>query len=374
MTMLKHLFNLTIWTIVALVILFICRPYIQDWLLEGNSLPRVVTERGDFSSDEQNTINIFQNTSPSVVFINTLDTQLNPWTRTFKETPLGSGSGFIWDKKGHVVTNFHVIKDSSSATVKLSDQRVYDAILVGASPRHDLAVLKINVPIDSPAPVPIGRSKDLKVGQKVYAIGNPFGLDHTLTTGIISALGRSIDSEAGGRIESLIQTDAAINPGNSGGPLIDSSGRLIGINTAIYSPSGSSSGIGFSIPVDNVNRVVPQLIAKGRYIRPVLGVQMDERYNALINQRFGIDGVAVLSTTANSGAAKAGLRGITQEQNQSVLGDVIQQVNGREVSTVADLLDILDEYESGDTVTLTLFRDNAQYTVSVPLTSPEHYR
>ena len=368
--MLKKLINLTIWTIVALVILFISRPYIQNWLLEGKSEPRVITERGDFNSDEQNTINIFQRVSPSVVFINTLDTQLNPWTRTFKETPLGSGSGFIWDNQGHVVTNFHVIKDSSSATVKLSDQRVYDAILVGASPRHDLAVLKINVPIDSPDPVPLGRSKNLQVGQKVYAIGNPFGLDHTLTTGIISALERSIDSDAGGRIENLIQTDAAINPGNSGGPLIDSAGRLIGINTAIYSPSGSSSGIGFSIPVDNVNRVVPQLIAKGRYIRPVLGVQMDERYNALINQQFGISGVAVLSTSKNSGAAQAGLRGITQENNQSVLGDMIQQIDGRDVTNVADLMDILDEYQSGDSVELTILRNNQQQKVTIPLTSP----
>jgi S1-C subfamily serine protease len=372
--MLKKLINLTIWTIVALVILFICKPYLQNWLLEGKSEPRVITERGDFNSDEQNTIGIFQRVSPSVVFINTLDTQLNPWTRTFKETPLGSGSGFIWDNQGHVVTNFHVIKDSSSATVKLSDQRVYDAILVGASPRHDLAVLKINVPSDSPDPVPLGRSKNLQVGQKVYAIGNPFGLDHTLTTGIISALGRSIDNEAGGRIENLIQTDAAINPGNSGGPLIDSAGRLIGINTAIFSPSGSSSGIGFSIPVDNVNRVVPQLIAKGRYIRPVLGVQMDENYNNLINQRFGISGVAVLNTSENSGAAKVGLRGITQENNQSVLGDMIQQIDGRNVNSVADLMDILDEYESGDSVELTVFRENELHKIMVPLTSPQDNR
>lgn len=368
--MLKHLFNITVWTIVILVILFVGKPYIQDWLLEGKSEPRVVVERGDFSAEEENTIGIFERTSPSVVFINTLDTQLNPWTRTYRETPLGSGSGFIWDNRGHVVTNFHVIKDSSSASVKLSDQRVYDAILVGASPRHDLAVLKINVPIDRPEPVPIGRSQDLKVGQKVFAIGNPFGLDHTLTMGIISALGRSIDSEAGGRIENLIQTDAAINPGNSGGPLMDSAGRLIGINTAIYSPSGSSSGIGFAIPVDNVNRVVPQLIAKGRYIRPILGVQMDQRYNSLINQRFNIPGVAVLSTSPNTGAARAGLRGITEENNQSVLGDVIQKIGDREVYTVADLLDILDEYEAGDTVPLTIFRESKTITVEVTLTSP----
>ncbi|PID46194.1 MAG: 2-alkenal reductase [Proteobacteria bacterium] len=368
--MLKNLLNLTLLIIVTLVVLFIGKPYLKNWLLDDASKPRVVTERGDFKADEQNAINIFQRTSPSVVFITTLDTQLNPWTRTYRETPLGSGSGFIWDNQGHVVTNFHVVKDSSSAAVKLADQRIYDAILVGASPRHDLAVLKINIPTNSPNPVPIGRSQDLQVGQKVYAIGNPFGLDHTLTTGIISALGRSIDSEAGGRIEDLIQTDAAINPGNSGGPLLDSTGRLIGINTAIYSPSGSSAGIGFSIPVDSVNRVVPQLIAHGHYIRPILGVQMDERYNSLINQRFGIQGVAVLSTSPHTGAAKAGLRGITQQGNQSVLGDVIQQINGRDVHSVADLLDILDEYQSGDSVQLTVYRDNKKINVTVSLSSP----
>ena len=372
--MLKHLLNLTIWTIVLLVILFVSKPYIKNWLLENQAPARTVTERGNYLSDERNTINIFQRTSPSVVFISTTGSRINPWNRTVTEIPSGTGSGFIWDNEGHVVTNYHVIKNSSSASVRLSDERTYNATLVGASPRHDLAVLKINIPIDRPAPVPIGTSKNLLVGQKVYAIGNPFGLDYTLTTGIISALGRSIDSDAGGRIENLVQTDAAINPGNSGGPLIDSAGRLIGINTAIFSPSGSSSGIGFAIPVDNVNRVIPQLIAKGRYIRPVLGVQMDERYNESIKRRYNIDGVVVLAVTKNSGAERAGLIGISPQDNRGSLGDIIQKINGRQVNTVDDFLDVLDEYNVGDEVELTLLRGNGEVKVLVPLTSPENYR
>ena len=372
--MLKHLLNITIWTIVLLVVLFIGKPYIKGWLLENEAPTRTVTERGDYLSDERNTINIFQRTSPSVVFISTTDKRINPWNRTVSEIPSGTGSGFIWDNKGHVVTNFHVIKNSSSATVRLSDQRTYPATLVGASPRHDLAVLKINIPIDRPAPVPIGSSKDLLVGQKVYAIGNPFGLDYTLTTGIISALGRSIDSDAGGRIENLVQTDAAINPGNSGGPLIDSAGRLIGINTAIFSPSGSSSGIGFAIPVDNVNRVIPQLIASGRYTRPILGVQLDERYNNALKSRYNINGVVVLAVTNNSGAERAGLIGIKSQDNRGSLGDIIQKINGRQVNTVEDFFDVLDEYNVGDEVELTLLRGNAEVKVKVPLTSPDNYR
>lgn len=372
--MLKNLLNLTIWTIVILIILFISRPYIKGWILDKEAPTRTVTKRGDYLSDERNTIDIFQRTSPSVVFISTTDARVNTWSRTVTEAPSGTGSGFIWDNQGHVVTNYHVIKDSASATVRLSDQRTYVAKLVGASPRHDLAVLKINIPIDRPAPVPIGSSKDLLVGQKVYAIGNPFGLDYTLTTGIISALGRSIDSDAGGRIESLIQTDAAINPGNSGGPLIDSAGRLIGINTAIFSPSGSSSGIGFAIPVDNVNRVIPQLIAKGLYTRPILGVKVDERYNKALKDRYNINGVIVLGITKNSGAEQAGLMGIKSRDNRSELGDIIQKINGRIVNNVDDYFDVLDEYNVGDEVELTLLRGNSTIKVTVVLTSPESYR
>ncbi|RVU86410.1 trypsin-like serine protease [Leucothrix sargassi] len=368
--MLRNLFHFTVWIIVTLVVLYFFKPYIKNWILDEQPVARVVTDRGQLLSAEENTIRIFEQTSPSVVFITTQDAQVNLWSRTVNETPLGSGSGFIWDDKGHVVTNYHVIENTASAVVRLADQRTYRARLVGASPRHDIAVLKINVPIDSPNPVPIGTSKDLKVGQSIFAIGNPFGLDHTLTSGIISALGRSIDSEAGGQIENLIQVDAAINPGNSGGPLIDSAGRLIGINTAIYSPSGSSSGIGFSIPVDNVNRVVPQLIANGRYIRPVLGLNIDEHSNQIITREYNIQGVAVLGVAENSGAEEAGLVGINYLDGEYILGDVIQKIDGRTTATVADLLDILDEYQAGQTVNLSILRDSKQTDVKVELKAP----
>ena len=226
-----------------------------------NTEPRVVQARGNLAEDEKSTIELFENSRDSVVFITTRQRVMDAWTRNIFSVPSGNGSGFIWDDHGHIVTNFHVIKGASEATVRLADGRDYKASLVGASPAHDIAVLKIGIGFQRPAPVPLGTSHDLRVGQKVFAIGNPFGLDWTLTTGIVSALDRSLPSGDGRTIDNLIQTDAAINPGNSGGPLLDSAGRLIGINTAIYSPSGASAGIGFAVPVDTVNRVVPQVIA-----------------------------------------------------------------------------------------------------------------
>jgi S1-C subfamily serine protease len=210
------------------------------------------------------------------LFISTSRQVQDFWTRNVFSVPRGAGSGFIWDDAGHVVTNFHVIQGASEATIRLADGRDYKAVLVGVSPAHDIAVLRIGVDFKRPPPVPVGTSEDLKVGQKVFAIGNPFGLDWTLTTGIVSALDRSLPSDSGQTIEHLIQTDAAINPGSSGGPLLDSAGRLIGINTAIFSTTGESVGIGFAVPVDTVNRVVPELIRQGRYVRPVLGIEIDE--------------------------------------------------------------------------------------------------
>jgi len=226
--------------------------------------PRVVQARGNLAEDEKSTIELFENSRDSVVFITTRQRVMDAWTRNIFSVPSGTGSGFIWDDHGHIITNFHVIKGASEATIRLADGRDYKASLVGASPAHDIAVLKIGIGFQRPAPVPIGTSNDLKVGQKVFAIGNPFGLDWTLTTGIVSALDRSLPGGDGRTIDNLIQTDAAINPGNSGGPLLDSAGRLIGINTAIYSPSGASAGIGFAVPVDTVNRVVPQIISRGK--------------------------------------------------------------------------------------------------------------
>jgi len=281
--------------------------------------------------------------------------------------PRGTGSGFMWDDAGHVITNFHVIQGASEATVRLADGRDYKAGLVGVSPAHDIAVLRIGVGFKRPPPVPVGTSEDLKVGQKVFAIGNPFGLDWTLTTGIISALDRSLPSDSGPTIDHLIQTDAAINPGNSGGPLLDSAGRLIGINTAIFSPSGASAGIGFAVPVDTVNRVVPQIIRQGRYIRPALGIEIDDRLNQRIGRMLQTEGVFVLRVASGSAAEAAGLRGARMARDGSfVPGDVIVGIEGQAVSGVGEMLGRLDDFSVGDTVRLDLLRDGQK--VSIPVT------
>ena len=280
------------------------------------------------------------------------------WTRNVFAVPRGTGSGFIWDEAGHVVTNFHVIQDAAQAIVKLADGRDYQAALVGASPMHDIAVLRIGVDFKRPPAVPIGTSGDLRVGQKVFAIGNPFGLDWTLTTGIISALDRALPGDAGGpMIRHLIQTDAAINPGNSGGPLLDSAGRLIGINTAIYSPSGAYAGIGFAVPVDTVMRVVPQLISHGRYVRPALGIEVDAQLNARLQRLSGLEGVYVLKVQPGSAAERAGLEGIRVTPGGIVPGDRIIAVDGVAVSGVDDLLALLDDHQVGDVVQLRVERD-----------------
>jgi S1-C subfamily serine protease len=247
----------------------------------ADAVPRQVTPRGELAWDEKATIQLFENSRDSVVYITTRAQVQDFWSRDIFSVPRGTGSGFIWDESGHVVTNYHVIENASEATIRLANGKDYTASLVGASPIHDIAVLRIKVS-QKRSPLPIGTSHDLKVGQKVYAIGNPFGLDWTLTNGIVSALNRSLTEENGMTVEHLIQTNAAINPGNSGGPLLDSAGRLIGINTAIYSPSGASAGISFAVPVDTINRVVPQLIRDGKYTRPELGIEIDED----INQRL----------------------------------------------------------------------------------------
>jgi S1-C subfamily serine protease len=282
--------------------------------------------------------------------------------------PRGTGSGFIWDANGHIVTNRHVVAGASAARVRLSDGRDLDASLVGVSVAHDLAVLKVNLST-MPQALPLGASADLRVGQSTFAIGNPFGLDWTLTTGIVSALDRSLPTEDGrSLIEHLIQTDAAINPGNSGGPLLDSAGRLIGVNTVIYSPSGASAGVGFAIPVDTVNRVVPQLIASGRYVRPALGIEIDDGLNQLITQRLGVAGVVILRTSPGSAASAAGLRGTSSQRDGAIVaGDIILAVNGHATESVARLQSRLDDYDVGDTVKLTVLRDKQRIDVPVRL-------
>jgi S1-C subfamily serine protease len=331
-------------------------------------MPREVSARSALLPQEQATIDLFETARPSVVYITTQARVLDTWTRNTFNIPRGSGSGFIWDDRGHVVTNNHVVAGASGANVRLSDGRDVAASLVGVSPAHDLAVIRIEVS-NPPLPLPIGTSADLRVGQNTFAIGNPFGLDWTLTTGIVSALDRSLPTEDGrSLIEHLIQTDAAINPGNSGGPLLDSAGRLIGVNTLIFSPSGGSAGVGFAVPVDTVNRVVPQLIATGKYVRPALGVEVDERLNQFITQRIGVSGVVLLRVTPGSAADAAGLRGVRREADGRVVpGDIILAVGDTAVESVARLMSRLDDYEIGETVRLTVLRDGQKVVVSAVL-------
>ncbi len=338
------------------------------FLPEKAAAPRTVAARGDLAADEKATIELFEKAKESVVFITTSQQVRDFWTRNIFTVPRGTGSGFIWDDRGHVVTNYHVVAGASEARVRLADGRDYKAALVGASRSHDLAVLLIGVGFKPPAPVPLGTSVDLKVGQKVFAIGNPFGLDWTLTTGIVSALDRSLAAENGATIEHLIQTDAAINPGNSGGPLLDSAGRLIGINTAIYSPSGASAGIGFAVPVDTVNRVVPELIARGKYIRPAIGIEVDDGINRVAKKQLGVEGVLILKVAPGSAAASAGLEGARRAADGGLVpGDIITAVEGKAVDGVGKLFSRLDDFKVGDTVRLTVIREGKTREVAVTL-------
>jgi len=330
--------------------------------------PRVVQARGNLAEDEKSTIELFENSRDSVVFITTRQRVMDAWTRNIFSVPSGTGSGFIWDDQGHIITNLHVVKGASEATVRLADGRDYKASLVGASPAHDIAVLKIGIGFQQPVPVPIGTSNDLKVGQKVFAIGNPFGLDWTLTTGIVSALDRSLPGGDGRTIDNLIQTDAAINPGNSGGPLLDSAGRLIGINTAIYSPSGASAGIGFAVPVDTVNRVVPQIISRGKYIRPAMGITVDSKLNNRLTQFLKVSGVVILSISPGSAADEAGLRGATLTPEGNIIAnDIIVALDGKPIDSVDKLLNRIDSYKVGDTIKITVLRNNEKVEVPVTL-------
>ncbi len=357
--------------LMSLLMLFLVAFYVwplaRSYFLTGGA-PRVITPRGELAPIEKSTVEIFRNASPSVVFISTETRRMVPYSRRVIDVPQGTGSGFLWDDLGHVVTNFHVIQNSSAAHVILNDQSQYDATLVGVSPDHDLAVLKISpLPGVRFRPLPLGTSEDLLVGQSIYAIGNPFGLDQTLTTGIISALKRTINGAGGRPIDEVIQTDAAINPGNSGGPLLDSAGRLIGVNTAIFSPSGQWSGVGFSVPVDTVNRVVPQLISVGKYQRARLGIRFDDRIiTQLLGTRNAVPGVAITEVEPHSPAAAAGFVGISQNQNGSfVLGDIIQKINTRTIKTSNDVFSVMDRIAPGTEIQVTLYRDGATRDVKL---------
>lgn len=317
-----------------------------------------VATNGALTAVESHTIRLFEAAAPSVCYITTTQLRRNYFSRNVTEIPSGTGSGFVWDRNGHIVTNFHVIQSANRLQVTLADRTTWPATLVGYAAEKDLAVLKIEAPREKLFPIQVGTSETLRVGQSVYAIGNPFGLDQTLTTGVVSALGREIQSVAGIPIRDVVQTDAAINPGNSGGPLLDSSGRLIGVNTAIYSPSGASAGIGFSIPVDAVRWVVPELIRYGRIKRPSMGVE--------VRSVRSIEGVVVYAVTEGGAAERAGIRPLYLDRYGNVqLGDVIVAVNGQAISAYSDLFLELEKYSPGERIIVTVMRDNER--INVPL-------
>jgi 2-alkenal reductase len=368
---------------VALLLLaaFVAEPYVGRFLYAENT-PRAIAPRGDLAADEQSTIELFQRSSPSVVhvFAQPDPRRLMEQEPMFPGAPRGpggprgpgepggpgdgsgvqSGTGFLWDGAGHVVTNNHVIEGAAGVRIRLASGEVVDATVVGTAPNYDLAVLRLGRVRQPPPALPIGTSADLKVGQATFAIGNPFGLDQTLTTGVISALQRRLPTSEGREIADVIQTDAAINPGNSGGPLLDSAGRLIGVNTAIFSPSGAFAGIGFAIPVDVVNRVVPELIRNGRMPTPGIGIMPGQE---AVAAQLGIEGVVVVRTIPGSPAQQAGLRGVDPRTGE--IGDIIVGANGQPVRRLADLTAILEKTGVGQPVELTIDRGGRSTTVQV---------
>jgi S1-C subfamily serine protease len=317
------------------------------------------------SADEKRDIDVFRRVQPSVVFISAIALRRDFFSLDVQQIPQGAGSGFVWDKQGHIVTNFHVIQEGDRFAITLADQSEWEAGVVGVAPDKDVAVVRIKAPADKLMPLARGTSKNLLVGQRVLAVGNPFGLDHSLTVGVLSALGRELRSPAGRRIRDVIQTDAAINPGNSGGPLLDSGGRLIGMNTAIFSPSGSFAGIGFAVPVDTVSRLVPQLIARGRAVQAGIGVSLiPERYN----RQLGVQGVALAEVSADGPARRAGLQGAQiSRAGRVTVGDVVVAVNGKAVKNEDDLRDAFEAAGVGATVTLTVVRSGAKRDVKLQL-------
>jgi 2-alkenal reductase len=349
--------KILLFAVTALLAAFVFEPYVARYFYAAET-PRAVTPRGDLTPAEQSTIELFRRTSPSVVhvFAQASRGALGPDGGQGAQT----GTGFVWDAAGHVVTNNHVVQGANALQIRLANGEIVGATLVGRAPNYDLAVLRLGRVTRAPPPLPVGSSADLQVGQAVFAIGNPFGLDQTLTTGVISALQRRLPTNEGREVADVIQTDAAINPGNSGGPLLDSAGRLIGVNTAIYSPSGASAGIGFAIPVDVVNRVVPDLIRTGRVPTPGIGILIaDESAVA----RLGIEGVVIVGTQRGSSAQRAGLEGIDRATGE--LGDVIVGAEGEPVRRLADLVRVLQRVGVGRTVRLTVERDGRRRQVDV---------
>ncbi len=329
--------------------------------------PRPIQARGNLASAETSAIELFRKASPSVVHIRNVALRRNMWTMDVSAIQQGTGTGFIWNEDGFVVTNHHVIRGGDRFGVTLADNTTWQAREVGSFPHSDVAVLKLeNVPREKLRPLAIGASGDLQVGQSVFAIGNPFGLDHTLTTGVISGLGREIRSDTGRTIRGVIQTDAAINPGNSGGPLLDSAGRLIGMNTAIVSPSGAYAGIGFAIPVDTIQRLVPAIIRGERQTRAGLGISL---LPPQIMRQLGTEGAGILHIHPQGAAAQAGLQGTTQDEATGSIriGDIIVGINDKRVRSTEELLDALDGRAPGEHVTVRFLRGGQALEAKVPL-------
>ncbi|MFT5481508.1 MAG: S1-C subfamily serine protease [Halieaceae bacterium] len=321
------------------------------------------------TEDEANSTEIFRRASPSVVYVTNSALRRSRFSLNIQEIPRGSGTGFVWSTGGLIVTNFHVISGADRLIITLQDQSRWDAKVVGLAPEKDLAVLKIEAPAEQLIPVPLGDSSLLEVGRKVLAIGNPFGLDTTLTTGVVSALGREIDSVTNRKIRNVIQTDAAINPGNSGGPLLNSLGQLIGVNTAIFSPSGASAGIGFAIPVNTVKQVIPQLISYGRLYRPIIGVELASDRWA---KRYQIKGVAIVRTIPGLPAAEAGMRGAWKNnRGDLILGDVITAIDGKSVNNSDDYLSQLEQKKPGAIIEINSIRDREARTYKIRLAEPQ---
>jgi S1-C subfamily serine protease len=359
---------------VAALLLGYFRPTAPSALRDAGAIARPVTARGDLAADEKATIELFREARGSVVHITSIAVVASSrFSLDLTAIPQGTGTGFIWSDAGYVVTNYHVINQSNAAQVRLADGSTYDARLVGGEPAKDIAVLKIDAPKDDLPPILVGGSADLAVGQKVFAIGNPFGLDQTLTTGVISGLGREIPnrlSDGDATIRNVIQTDAAINPGNSGGPLLDSAGRLIGMNSAIYSQSGTYSGVGFAIPVDTINRIVPQIIRTGHAERAVLGVDLlnDDTYSQIAGTAgLPRSGALVMDVAPDSAAKEAGLRPTTLDRDGYDWGDVIVALDGERIEKAQRVFDLLSDHSPGDVVKLTVVRDGKQVELEAKL-------
>jgi S1-C subfamily serine protease len=359
-----RLFRFALIAVLALLALSVAKPYITPLLrnaaprpLEATA-PRPVEAPSDLSDAEKSIIALFERVSPSVVQVVGRQGGRN----TFDEDNAGvqSGTGFVWDGAGDIVTNNHVVSGTTDVTVRLATGSALAADIVGTAPNYDLAVIRLrNAPADL-KPVAVGSSADLRVGQFAFAIGNPFGLDQSLTFGVISALHRRLPTNSGHQIANVIQTDAAVNPGNSGGPLLDSGGRVVGVNTAIISPSGSNAGIGFAIPMDVVNRVVPVLIRDGRVPTPGIGIVAVSEQDAT---RLGVEGIPILRTLPNSPAARAGLRGV--DLRTGTLGDVVVSANGKPVQRLSDLTNEMDENGVGSDVTLGIVRNGRSDMITV---------